>query len=52
MAEQALQFVQLQLADQSRNGRLAPTQAIADDAPAIEELVAFLGRRFGEIPSS
>ncbi|WP_404290307.1 TIGR03086 family metal-binding protein [Glutamicibacter arilaitensis] len=51
MAEQALQFIELQLADQSRTGRFAPAQAIADDAPAIERLVAFLGRRVEEIPN-
>lgn len=50
LAEQALQFVRRQLADQPRTGRFDPVQAIADDAPAIERLVAFLGRRVEENP--
>ncbi|PQZ97190.1 TIGR03086 family protein [Arthrobacter sp. MYb224] len=51
LAEQALQFVRRQLADQPRTGRFDPVQAIADDAPAIERLVAFLGRRVEENPT-
>jgi uncharacterized protein (TIGR03086 family) len=44
LAEQALAFVRSQLTDQARPGRFAPAQLAADTAPAIERLVAFLGR--------
>lgn len=44
LAEQALIFVRAQLSTQPRTGRFGPAQAVADDAPAIERLVAFLGR--------
>jgi uncharacterized protein (TIGR03086 family) len=44
LAEQALAFVRDQLATQTRTGRFAPAQTIADDAPAIDRLAAFLGR--------
>jgi uncharacterized protein (TIGR03086 family) len=44
-AEQALSFVRSQLADDARPGRFEPAQPIPDDAPAIERLVAFLGRQ-------
>jgi uncharacterized protein (TIGR03086 family) len=40
----ALGFVRSQLTDQARPGRFAPAQPAADNAPAIERLVAFLGR--------
>ena len=43
-AEQALAFVRTQLTDEARPGRFEPAQSVADDAPAIERLVAFLGR--------
>jgi uncharacterized protein (TIGR03086 family) len=44
LADQALAFVRIQLTDQARPGRFAPAQLAADNAPAIERLVAFLGR--------
>jgi uncharacterized protein (TIGR03086 family) len=44
LAEQSLQFVRGQLADEDRPGRFAPARAVADDAPAIERLAAYLGR--------
>jgi len=44
LAEQALPFVQIQLSRQSRTGRFGPAQPVAEDAPAIDQLVAFLGR--------
>lgn len=44
LAEQALTFVRTQLSTQSRTGRFGPAQTVADDAPAIDRLVSFLGR--------
>lgn len=44
LAEQALIFAQAQLATQPRTGRFAPAQPVADTAPAIDRLAAFLGR--------
>ncbi|MGH3936463.1 MAG: TIGR03086 family metal-binding protein [Pseudonocardiaceae bacterium] len=44
LAEQALAFSQTQLATMPRTGRFGPAQTVADDAPAIDRLVAFLGR--------
>lgn len=44
VVEQALTFARVQLSSQSSTGRFEPPTAIADDAPAIERLVAFLGR--------
>jgi uncharacterized protein (TIGR03086 family) len=44
LAEQALVFVQAQLAGQDRTGRFAPAQPAAENAPALERLAAFLGR--------
>ncbi|MBE9376204.1 TIGR03086 family protein [Saccharopolyspora sp. HNM0983] len=44
LAEQALAFAQTQLSEQDRNARFAPAQFVTSDAPAIERLVAFLGR--------
>lgn len=43
-AEGALAFARGQLSEPARPGRFAPPQAVPDDAPAIERLVAFLGR--------
>jgi uncharacterized protein (TIGR03086 family) len=43
-AEAALAFVSNQLLDEARPGRFAPAQPVSADAPAIERLVAFLGR--------
>ena len=43
-AEQSLGFVRVQLTEDARPGRFGPAQPVADDAPAIERLVAFLGR--------
>lgn len=44
VAEQSLEFVRIKLTEKARPGRFGPTQMVADDAPAIERLVAFLGR--------
>lgn len=44
LAEQALTFARVQLSTQPRTGRFGPAQPTADDAPAIDRLVAFLGR--------
>lgn len=46
-SEDALVFVREQLTDGTRTGRFGPPQTVPDDAPAIEHLVAFLGRRVG-----
>jgi uncharacterized protein (TIGR03086 family) len=44
LAEEALTFAQAQLPSQSRAGRFADPQPIADKAPAIDRLAAFTGR--------
>ncbi|HEY2080720.1 MAG TPA: TIGR03086 family metal-binding protein [Streptosporangiaceae bacterium] len=44
LAEQSLVFAQTQLTEQARPGRFGPAQIVARQAPAIERLVAFLGR--------
>jgi uncharacterized protein (TIGR03086 family) len=44
VAEQALAFVRTHLTEQARPGRFGPARMVADHAPAIERLVAFLGR--------
>lgn len=44
LAEQALTFARTQLSTMPRTGRFDPAQTVADDAPAIDRLVAFLGR--------
>lgn len=44
VAEQSLAFVRVQVLEQARPGRFGPAQPVADHAPAIERLVAFLGR--------
>lgn len=44
LAEQGLTFARGQLSTQPRTGRFGPAQPTADDAPAIDRLVAFLGR--------
>jgi uncharacterized protein (TIGR03086 family) len=46
-AEDVLGFARGQLSDETRTGRFGPPQTVPDDAPAIEHLVAFLGRRVG-----
>jgi uncharacterized protein (TIGR03086 family) len=43
-AERSLKFVRVQLTEDARPGRFGPVQPVAGDAPAIERLVAFLGR--------
>jgi uncharacterized protein (TIGR03086 family) len=43
-AELALVFAREQVKEDARPGRFAPVQPVAADAPAIEQLVAFLGR--------
>ncbi|MGH3692896.1 MAG: TIGR03086 family metal-binding protein [Pseudonocardiaceae bacterium] len=47
LAEQALVFARVQLATQPRTGRFNSAQPVVDDAPAIDRLVAFLGRPVG-----
>jgi hypothetical protein len=44
LAEQSVTFAQAQLTEQARAGRFDPAQRIAEHAPAIQRLVAFLGR--------
>jgi uncharacterized protein (TIGR03086 family) len=44
LAEQALAFSMARLASATRTGRFGPAQPVADDAPAIDRLVAYLGR--------
>ena len=44
VAERSLEFVRRQLTEDARPGRFGPARLVADDAPAIERLVAFLGR--------
>ena len=44
LAEQSLAFARTQLTEQARPGRFGPVQIVAEQAPAIERLVAFLGR--------
>jgi uncharacterized protein (TIGR03086 family) len=45
LAEESLAFARTQLAGQGRQGRFGPAQIVAEQAPAIERLAAFLGRR-------
>jgi uncharacterized protein (TIGR03086 family) len=44
LARRALRFAQLQVDTQPRIGRFDPAQAVGQDAPAIDQLAAFLGR--------
>jgi uncharacterized protein (TIGR03086 family) len=44
LAEQALAFARVQLSSQSRTGRFDSARSISDDASAIDQLAAFLGR--------
>lgn len=44
LAEQSLAFARTQLTQEARPGRFGPAQAAAEQASAIERLVAFLGR--------
>ena len=44
LAGQSLTFARTQLTEQGRPGRFGPAQIVAEQAPAIERLVAFLGR--------
>jgi uncharacterized protein (TIGR03086 family) len=44
LAEQSLAFARTQLTEQARPGRFGPAQSVAEQAPAIERLAAFLGR--------
>jgi uncharacterized protein (TIGR03086 family) len=48
-AMQALAFARVQLVDSARSGRFGPVRAVSPQAPAIEQLVAFLGRRVESI---
>lgn len=44
VAERSLEFARVQLATQSRAGRFAEPQPVAEGAPAIDRLAAHLGR--------
>jgi uncharacterized protein (TIGR03086 family) len=44
VTENSLAFVRIQLTDDARPGRFGPAQQVADNAPAIDQLVGFLGR--------
>lgn len=44
LAAQSLAFARTQLTEQARAGRFGPAQIVTEQAPAIERLVAFLGR--------
>jgi uncharacterized protein (TIGR03086 family) len=44
LAERSLAFARTQLTEQARAGRFGPAQIVSEQAPAIERLVAFLGR--------
>jgi uncharacterized protein (TIGR03086 family) len=44
LVEQSLAFVHTQLTDQAREGRFGPAQLVPENTPAIQRLVAFLGR--------
>ena len=44
LAAQSLAFARTQLTEQARPGRFGPAQIVAEQAAAIERLVAFLGR--------
>lgn len=44
LAEQVLARSQVMMATMARGDRFAPAQPVADDAPAIDRLAAFLGR--------
>ncbi|WP_020667529.1 TIGR03086 family metal-binding protein [Amycolatopsis nigrescens] len=44
LIEQALLFIREQLTKMPRTGRFEPAQPIAEDAPALDRLAAFLGR--------
>jgi len=50
VAERSLAFVRIQLTEKARPGRFGPAQMVADHAPAIERLVAFLGRPVNTYP--
>jgi uncharacterized protein (TIGR03086 family) len=49
-AEAAVAFAQAQLTDDARPGRFAAAQPISSEAPAIDRLAAFLGRRPEWVP--
>jgi uncharacterized protein (TIGR03086 family) len=44
IVEHAISFVRADLQPEQRGVRFRPAQSVADDAPAIDRLVAFLGR--------
>ena len=44
LVEQALTFVRAQLPSQPRTGRFDDPRPVSDDAPVIDQLVAFTGR--------
>ena len=44
-AEQALAFVRVQLTDDARPGRFNAAETASAQAPALDRLAAFLGRR-------
>lgn len=47
LAAQALTFARRQISPESRPGRFAPAQNVSAGEPAIDRLVAFLGRSVG-----
>jgi uncharacterized protein (TIGR03086 family) len=46
-AKDSLVFAREQISDDARAGRFGPSQPTVDSASAIDQLVAFLGRRIG-----
>jgi len=50
VAEQALAFARTQVSEKARPGRFGQVQTIDERAPAIERLVAFLGRPIDAAP--
>jgi len=49
LARQALTFARAQLSGHPRTGRFDPAQPISADAPAIDQLAAFLGRSVNRV---
>jgi uncharacterized protein (TIGR03086 family) len=45
-AQQALAFARAQVKDEERGARFAPARPVSPEAPAIDQLAAFLGRSF------
>lgn len=45
LSERSLAFLRVQLETMPRTGRFDPAQPVADDAPALDRLAAFVGRK-------